>query len=235
MTSIGNDLEFLEMMRSYRLEPCFGPERLHAIIAYIDQRKPAAKTLPMKTHTEIDTILAPFAPHRDAARREGWDLFQLNEHPQVQVQRIVDPEDLPSGIATHLPNDTVAKMMVRTGTGENHRAARQIIHEHFPEEWEALNAAACAPTTLTLLRQAVAARIASWDAAGALETHLGFPGGDVPDKIDTFICDEINSFASSYPGQADETMPAITQAHADDFEYGVGLLKAKELKGGLDV
>ena len=63
-----------------------------------------------------DIMEAWTSAHQEAALREGWDLFTATEGSPVQVQRIDDPEELPSGIATHLPNDETAMMMVRTGT-----------------------------------------------------------------------------------------------------------------------
>jgi hypothetical protein len=74
--------------------------------------------------------------HRAAARAEGWDLFATSgSTSKVQVQRIDDPEELGAGV-THLASDSVAWGMVRTGTGEHHRVARQIIQGHSPLEWE---------------------------------------------------------------------------------------------------
>lgn len=94
----------------------------------------------------IQEILKPWTfAFMDAAQREGWDLFTTCDdagNDLIQVQRIDDPEDLPSGVATHLPSDDVAMMMVRTGTGDHHREARRILYDHFPAEWALLEAAA---------------------------------------------------------------------------------------------
>lgn len=96
----------------------------------------------------IQEILKPWTfAFMDAAQREGWDLFTTCDdagNDLIQVQRIDDPEDLPSGVATHLPSDDVAMMMVRTGTGDHHREARRILYDHFPAEWALLEAAAAA-------------------------------------------------------------------------------------------
>jgi hypothetical protein len=92
--------------------------------------------------TILTQLLAPWtAELRDAARKEGWDLFSYIDGPGLQVGRIADPEDLPSGVATHLPSDDVAMAMVRCGTGAHHDAARRIIYYSFPQEWERMNAA----------------------------------------------------------------------------------------------
>lgn len=97
----------------------------------------------MKTYEEIETILAPWTPEfMDAAQREGWDLFTTSDSTSdVQVQRIDDPEELPSGAATHLPSDAAAMCIVRGGTGAHHCVARQIISTHFPAEWDLMEKA----------------------------------------------------------------------------------------------
>ena len=85
----------------------------------------------------FDAIMQPWTDqHLDAAQREGWDLFtHCGENAaEVQIQRIDDPEMLPAGVATYLPSDNVAMAMVRCGTGEHHRVARQILAQ-FPNEW----------------------------------------------------------------------------------------------------
>ena len=90
------------------------------------------------THLEIEKILDAWTPeHADAAQREGWDLFTTtsDDGEPVQVQRIDDPEELPSGVATHLPSDCVALAIVFAGTGAHHLAARTIVKDHFPKEW----------------------------------------------------------------------------------------------------
>ncbi len=95
------------------------------------------------TQDEIENILAPWTEaHMAAAQAEGWDLFTTSDSTSdVQVQRIDDPEELEriSPGAHHLASDSVAMMMVRTGTGEHHRVARQIIATHFPAEWALIN------------------------------------------------------------------------------------------------
>lgn len=87
---------------------------------------------------QIEEILKGWTPeYMDAAQREGWDLFTTTSEDgePVQVQRIDDPEELPSGLATHLPNDDAAMAIVFAGTGAHHLAARAIIKEYFPKEW----------------------------------------------------------------------------------------------------
>ncbi len=85
----------------------------------------------MKTTEEILELWA--GQHQDAAAREGWYISDM--YTTLQVQRIDNPGFLPAGIATHLPSDDVAMMMVCTGTGQHHAAARQIMHDHYPDEW----------------------------------------------------------------------------------------------------
>jgi hypothetical protein len=96
----------------------------------------------MKTEEEILTALDPWTYElQGAAQREGWDLFTTTDSTsEVQVQRIDDPDELPPG-GTHLASDQVALAYVRCGTGEHHRIARNIIHTHFPTEWENMQAA----------------------------------------------------------------------------------------------
>lgn len=68
---------------------------------------------------------------------------------------------------------------------------------------------------LNILRAAVAARLACWDAAGELETALGFPGGDVPDGVDEILYDTIGLLAAGLP--FDRGVEAVTQEHLDDL------------------
>lgn len=90
----------------------------------------------------LDKILEPWTSEfQKAAVREGWDLFTATEGSAVQVQRCDDPDEQPDG-AMHLPDDETAHLIVRTGTGPHHSAARKIIHDHFPAEWALLEAAA---------------------------------------------------------------------------------------------
>lgn len=97
----------------------------------------------MKTYEEIEAILEPWtAAYMEAAQREGWDLITATDDSPVQVQRIDDPEYLPSGVSTFLPSDAAAMIIVRTGAGEHHAVARKILQDHFPEEWLLVEAAA---------------------------------------------------------------------------------------------
>lgn len=76
-----------------------------------------------------------------AAQLEGWDLWTCSDaDSDVQVQRIDDPDEVPSG-GTHLSSDAAAMVIVRTGAGEHHKAARKIISEHFPNEWQKIEQA----------------------------------------------------------------------------------------------
>ena len=92
----------------------------------------------MKTEAEIIAILTPWTPALcTSAQLEGWDLFTTSDSTSdVQVQRIDDPGALIGGKEVpHLPSDSFALAMVRCGTGEHHKVARQILHDHFPVEW----------------------------------------------------------------------------------------------------
>lgn len=81
--------------------------------------------------------------HAKAGFREGWLISQCfgSEYGEWQVQKIDDPADradeFGEGIA-ELPDDNAAMLMVRTGTGEHHAAARAFIQAHNPIEWEFL-------------------------------------------------------------------------------------------------
>lgn len=84
----------------------------------------------MKMHE----IMALWAPYQAAAMAEGWDLFETTiDRRELQVQ--MDDE------ADMLANDDEAKLLVRTGTGEHHAKARELIALYSPEEWEALRLA----------------------------------------------------------------------------------------------
>ena len=104
------------------------------------------------TEKEIATVLAPWtSEHQAAAQHEGWELTVWSNASHVpvtvQVQYIDDPERLPpSGCL--LPSDTVAMAIVRTGTGAHHSVARQIIHDHFPDEWALMEQATASFTGL---------------------------------------------------------------------------------------
>lgn len=91
-------------------------------------------------------ILAAFKPWthdlRMAALREGWDIFDSrgSDAGPIQVQRIDDPEDLDFEFKVpYLENDDHAMLIVRTGTGEHHKVARQIIATHNPEDFERMD------------------------------------------------------------------------------------------------
>ena len=50
-------------------------------------------------------------------------------------------------------------------------------------------------TMLEALREAVAAKIAYWDAMGVLEETFGFKDGDVPDKADRAMFEMVENLA----------------------------------------
>ncbi len=90
----------------------------------------------------VEEILSAWTPeHQDAALHEGWDLWTATEGSEVQVQRIDDPEELPSGVSTYLPSDDAAMIIVRDGTLPHHKVAREILQAHFPNEWKLVEAA----------------------------------------------------------------------------------------------
>lgn len=67
-----------------------------------------------------------------AANKEGWDIFDADgPGGELQVQRL-DEENL-------LDDDSDAWLLVRTGTGEHHRVAREIIAAKSPAEWKRIN------------------------------------------------------------------------------------------------
>lgn len=172
--------------------------------------------------------------HLEAAAREGWVLCASIKSgaivESIIVQRIDDPEGFLFGYATVLPDDASAKRMVRTGTGLHHRAARLLIYANFPAEWEALEKAvtdfwaapAMPPTTLSLLRTAVQAKIACWSASRALEVHLGLD--DVPDDINKVIQNAINDLAMCYPEDVLD-MSAVTGEHVDQLLVSIEKVK----------
>lgn len=124
----------------------------------------------------IEQILAPWTDkHMAAAQAEGWDLFTTTDaETVVQLQRIDDPEELEriAPGAKHLPSDDYALAMVRCGTGEHHRVARQILHDHFPAEWanmeRAYAAAWGAPIIIPerIRAAALAATQGDWESTG---------------------------------------------------------------------
>lgn len=70
---------------------------------------------------------------------------------------------------------------------------------------------------LELLRAAVAARAASWGASRALEVELGFD--DVPGKVDTYLHEQIATFASGL--NWDDDVSAITEDMLDQLVKGL--------------
>ncbi len=94
----------------------------------------------MKTYEEIAATLAPWTQElMDAAWAEGWDLFTATgSTSDVQIQRIDDPDELERVCpgATHLASDDAAMVIVRCGTGEHHRIARQVLQEHYLLEFK---------------------------------------------------------------------------------------------------
>lgn len=68
--------------------------------------------------------------HSDAAQKEGWDLFAA-DGIWLQVQRIDNPDE-----GGPLSDDVVAWVKVRTGTGDHHRVARELVARHNPAEWK---------------------------------------------------------------------------------------------------
>lgn len=96
---------------------------------------------------------------------------------------------------------------------------------------------------LDLLKAAVAARIASWDAEKALEEALGYPDGNLSDAADSAIYDKVTDLSGT-PDRNDDPLfielgwiasglpgvdfNAITQEHVDQLVAALAEVEADD-------
>jgi hypothetical protein len=73
--------------------------------------------------------------HRAAARAEGWDIFECcgSMYGRYQICKMDEPDDG----ELELADDEEAWRIVFEGTKPHHRAARNYIQHHCPDEWVA--------------------------------------------------------------------------------------------------
>ncbi|SFF32399.1 hypothetical protein [Paracidovorax wautersii] len=75
--------------------------------------------------------------HREAANREGWDIWDTSgsECGPWQIQRFDEAHENPGA---QLDSDDDALRIVVSGSAPHHEAARQFIKAHSTQEWEVL-------------------------------------------------------------------------------------------------
>lgn len=66
---------------------------------------------------------------------------------------------------------------------------------------------------IDILRNAIEAKIAYWDAMNELEEALGFPAGDIPDKLNNDLIDFVEGMAVSF-----DDMSFITEEHVEQLK-----------------
>lgn len=83
--------------------------------------------------------------HRQAARREGWDILGADENGSGpwQLQQFGVATDPPSGQL--IDSDAAAWRLVMKGRDPHHEAARAFIKQHNPLEWDGVQANAHDP------------------------------------------------------------------------------------------
>lgn len=98
------------------------------------------------TQDQIDVALAPWTQEmHTAALREGWCVSHCSGcgTDSIQIQRIDNPDDWDATFdIPSLESDDHAMFIVRTGTGQHHQVARQIVAQHNPEEFQYMNSLA---------------------------------------------------------------------------------------------
>lgn len=77
---------------------------------------------------------------REAARREGWDVFDRegSDNGRWQVCRLDDATAYKPPGCTQLMSDSEAWSLVMHGGGEHHTVAREFIKHNNPAEWRTM-------------------------------------------------------------------------------------------------